>query len=1259
MVEAGGARRHRMTLESGDHTLTLFAYRTGPLKTVLFYALTFLTFGIFRLILHWKQRWNLRVRMVPCTFESAEYVYIVDNHNVTELQPVLRKSDAMMPSSNGEMRKVSELRWFVFRKLEYIWMDETESDENLEQEGGCWKTSYEIANHIPCGSLLAASVANCGLTSSEISRKLEFYGRNEIVVQLRPILYLLFMEVITPFYVFQIFSVTVWYNDEYAYYASLIVVLSLGSIVMDVYQIRTQEIRLRSMVHSTESVEVIRDGKEMTIGSDQLVPGDILLIPPHGCLMQCDSVLMNGTVIVNESVLTGESVPITKVALTDETHDSIFNIEKNSKNVLFCGTQVLQTRFYRGKKVKAIVLRTAYSTLKGQLVRSIMYPKPVDFRFTKDLFKFILFLACISGCGFLYTIVVMIMRGNTLRRIIVRSLDIITITVPPALPAAMSVGIINAQLRLKKKEIFCISPSTINTCGAINVVCFDKTGTLTEDGLDFHVVRPVKAAKIESETENSTVGCISFMDEMTELTSRAGLPFEGDLVKAIATCHSLTRINGVLHGDPLDLILFQKTGWTMEEGIGDIEEETQRFDNVQPSIIKPSDDKEGEYSVIRQFTFSSSLQRMSVIVFDPSEDRPDNMMLYSKGSPEMILSLCDPQTVPEDYLIQVNAYAQHGFRLIAVARRPLDMNFNKAAKVKRDSIECDLEMLGLIVMENRVKPVTLGVINQLNRANIRTVMVTGDNLLTGLSVARECGIIRPSKRAFLVEHVPGELDKHGRTKLNIKQSVSSSDDVIEDDESVSVSMGSSTWKGSSENDGFSPTNTEVEMPNPVTAESLGHMIASSYHLAISGPTFAVIVHEYPELVGQLCCVCDVFARMAPDQKQLLVEQLQQIDYTVAMCGDGANDCAALKAAHAGISLSDAEASIAAPFTSKVPDIRCVPTIISEGRAALVTSFGIFKYMAGYSLTQFVTVMHLYWISNILTDGQFMFIDMFLITMFALLFGNTPAFHRLAHTSPPTRLLSIASMTSVVGQLIIIGVIQFIVFFSTSQQSWFTPYQPPVDDEVEDKRSMQGTALFFVSMFQYIILALVYSKGPPYRGNLWSNKPMCALAIFATLLCLLIVIWPNDWILWALGNVELPDLYFRIFIIIIAGVNAFISYGFETFFVDFFLLGYWERYKKKRSIETIVDYVPSANSDLIRRPSMNGVTSSRTETTLLSGEGQQLHLSKPQKENETHQSSALFERIISRIGGEPTWITSSIPPSSSQYSIEPEHLDRSF
>ena len=102
-------------------------------------------------------------------------------------------------------------------------------------------------------------------------------------------------------------------------------------------------------------------------------------------------------------------------------------------------------------------------------------------------------------------------------------------------------------------------------------------------------------------------------------------------------------------------------------------------------------------------------------------------------------------------------------------------------------------------------------------------------------------------------------------------------------------------------------------------------------------------------------------------------------YYVAMCGDGANDCGALKAAHAGISLSEAEASVASPFTSKQPNISCVPELIREGRAALVTSFGIFKYMAGYSLTQYASVIILYEIDSNLTDLQFLWIDLFLIT----------------------------------------------------------------------------------------------------------------------------------------------------------------------------------------------------------------------------------------------------------------------------------------
>jgi len=77
-------------------------------------------------------------------------------------------------------------------------------------------------------------------------------------------------------------------------------------------------------------------------------------------------------------------------------------------------------------------------------------------------------------------------------------LDLVTIVVPPALPAAMTVGIVFAQKRLRRQNIFCISPRSINLCGAINTFCFDKTGTLTEDGLDMWGVVPVQGRRYGS-----------------------------------------------------------------------------------------------------------------------------------------------------------------------------------------------------------------------------------------------------------------------------------------------------------------------------------------------------------------------------------------------------------------------------------------------------------------------------------------------------------------------------------------------------------------------------------------------------------------------------------------------------------------------------------------------------------------------------------------------------------------------------------------
>lgn len=130
----------------------------------------------------------------------------------------------------------------------------------------------------------------------------------------------------------------------------------------------------------------------------------------------------------------------------------------------------------------------------------------------------------------------------------------ITVVVPPALPATLSIGTSFAIGRLRKKGIFCISPSRVNVSGKVNVCCFDKTGTLTEDGLDILGVR----------------GLDRNMDRFGELLDTVhDIPLGKDkatFLYALATCHSLKMVDGEVIGDPLDAKMFEFTKWTLEEG---------------------------------------------------------------------------------------------------------------------------------------------------------------------------------------------------------------------------------------------------------------------------------------------------------------------------------------------------------------------------------------------------------------------------------------------------------------------------------------------------------------------------------------------------------------------------------------------------------------------------------------------------------------------------------------------------------------------
>ena len=133
-------------------------------------------------------------------------------------------------------------------------------------------------------------------------------------------------------------------------------------------------------------------------------------------------------------------------------------------------------------------MRTGFSTAKGGLVRSILCPSPIGFGFYDDAIRFICILGVLALLGDVYCFYLFYTRKAPWTVAVLRILDLVTVVVPPSLPAAMTIGTVYSQARLIKKNIFCISPPRINVAGKIKVCCFDKTGTLTEDGLDFYGV---------------------------------------------------------------------------------------------------------------------------------------------------------------------------------------------------------------------------------------------------------------------------------------------------------------------------------------------------------------------------------------------------------------------------------------------------------------------------------------------------------------------------------------------------------------------------------------------------------------------------------------------------------------------------------------------------------------------------------------------------------------------------------------------------
>jgi len=544
-------------LLNDDLIIILNGYKQVAIKKIIYYIICIITLGIFYLILHWFPKLKLRIigTTVPIAEASELFIENTWSSNVVHVKikrkPFHGRISDIFPkyfnsnisiSKNENVNSVHnfELKYFIYQYTRFVFNPITlEYEKIINWKDPKWNSIQSVIK---------------GIESNEIyNQRKTLFGPNVAQINQKSTLAFLLEEVLHPFYIFQICSIIIWCTEDYYYYAFCIFLMSVFSTLSTLKTSKKNLKKISEMSKFTCPVVVLRKddiGDEINqqdqeknrdspfkhIDSSDLVPGDVLVIAPNELeTFPCDAILLKGDCIVNESMLTGESMPVNKVPIKSEElakinfeNEDIINSIGNK--CFFAGTNIVRVRGdknntlsssdiinneddknnkkrkrnlkYETKSAYALVIRTGFNTAKGSLVRSMLFPKQNFFKFYRDSFYFVFVLAILAFIGFGGTLYYFIKYGVPFSIIIIRALDLITVVVPPALPATMSIGTNFAISNLKKLNIFCISPNHVIVGGKLNLICFDKTGTLTENGLCVHGVHYIEQEKHENYQES-------------------------------------------------------------------------------------------------------------------------------------------------------------------------------------------------------------------------------------------------------------------------------------------------------------------------------------------------------------------------------------------------------------------------------------------------------------------------------------------------------------------------------------------------------------------------------------------------------------------------------------------------------------------------------------------------------------------------------------------------------------------------------------
>ena len=550
-----------------------------------------------------------------------------------------------------------------------------------------------------------------GLSEAEAKRRLAEYGPNELesartvapwrllLAQFKNVLILILLAAVG-------FSVVLGHATEAIVIGAIVLLAALLGFAQEYRAERAIE-ALRQLAAPTATV--LRGGAEVDVPARDLVPGDVLLlragdkVPADGRLAQALNLR------VEESALTGESLPVEKQAVE---LDGPALSAGDRTNMVYSGTAIA---YGRGS---AVVVATGMQTEFGGIARMLESIERAKTPLQLSLDRVAMILARAALVVVLLVVSLGLLRGQPLLDMLLFGTALAVAVVPEALPAVITISLTLAAQRMARRNALVRRLPAIETLGSVSVICTDKTGTLTKDEMTVRKVLvagellEVSGAGYEPEGEFLRDG--SPVDPppapLCEALRAAVLASDAQLVPGE------TEREWQIRGDPTEgalLVAAAKAGF-------DPGELRSRFPRVD------------------EIPFTSESKRMTTL-----HETSDGVVAYAKGAPEVILSACTRQLTvsgeteldadARDALLEVaQTFAGDALRVLAVARR---------SDATRTNAERELTFLALIGMIDPPRPEAKQAVETCKTAGVTPVMITGDHPLTAEAIARELGIL--------------------------------------------------------------------------------------------------------------------------------------------------------------------------------------------------------------------------------------------------------------------------------------------------------------------------------------------------------------------------------------------------------------------------------------------------------------------------------------------------------------------------------------